>query len=188
LLLLCFIFTFAVIPILTTNYPTSSSTNKLVSDATDNTEGDQYLNDSITYEPLGWFAPADTLEYVYYWNDINGYGSVNDFINILDSDSDYAQLIEEDMDELIGVNYGFDRVFQFYGEAWRYQDCELETRGYDYTGVSGYYHEPIKFYYSESFLGPWTELGEMASESSTSYSWTSSISEPPSSLLAVQVN
>jgi hypothetical protein len=123
------------------------------------------------FEPIEVSVTSDSYAYVYDWDSVSGHGEVTDFANIIDDDAAYARLIEVDTDEGFGTNFGFERLFMFTCEAFHYLKCRLEVKGYDYTGVSGYWHENLRFSYSTLSIGPWTELGEITAESSTRYSW-----------------
>ncbi len=130
------------------------------------------VQEGAVKQPEGQAILADSMDYVLDYNSQAGYGSVYDFVNMQDVDSDYARLVEEDIDSGIGVNYAFEKVFGFDNYAFQYLGCDLEVRGYDYTGIGGYFHESIEVCFGESSNGPWTLLGEITAETPTSYSWS----------------
>ena len=129
--------------------------------------------------PVDWTILADTDDYVYSYDEINGAGDVIDFVNMLDADADYATLMERDTDPSILVNFEFIRVFEFFSYAFQYLDWKLEVRGCDYTGINGHSPENLKFYSSESSLGPWTEIGVLNAQTSTSFSWDVQVTTGP---------
>ena len=137
------------------------------------------IEDAPRLAPIDQAILSDSNDYVYWYDEFNGIGDVIDLIDMANPDDDYATLMERDLDPGILTNFKFERVFDFLSSAFLYLDWKLEVRGYDDTGITGYWHENIKFYCSESSLGPWTEIGVLDAETSTSYSWDMEVTNGP---------
>jgi hypothetical protein len=120
--------------------------------------------------PVDQAVLSDSNQYVYGVEE-SGYGDVLDFANLLDADSDFARLVEVDIDTTILTAFSFQRTFLFSCEAFDYLTCKLEVRGYDYSGISGYAPESLIFYCRDSPVDDWVEIGTLSGTASTSYSW-----------------
>ncbi len=137
------------------------------------------IEEALIITPISQAILSDSNDYVYSYDDVSGIGNVIDFINMLDSDEDYGTLMESDLDPGIFTQFKFERMFEFNSLANQYLDWKLEVRGYDYTGISGYWSESLKFYSSESSLGPWTEIGILDAQTPTSFSWDIDVTTGP---------
>ncbi len=67
-------------------------------------------------EPLQTITPFDQAivsnvnQYVYSWESFSGHGDIHDFVNLIDVDSDYARLVEVDIDTTIFVAFSLERA------------------------------------------------------------------------------
>ena len=141
------------------------------------------MNSSPEIVPIDQATVADSFAYVNTWMAGIGHGEIIDFQYLKADDSNYASLEEELVGGVGGTS--FQRVFQFSSFAEEYLSCMFEVRGYDYSGVPWYEHESLKFSYSQTSVGPWTEVGVMNSETATSYSWQLDV--PDSQYLYIMV-
>ncbi|MGY5854158.1 MAG: hypothetical protein RTU92_11365, partial [Candidatus Thorarchaeota archaeon] len=140
----------------------------LVTSSIDPTTFSSTLSDPLNTSPVDRSIIAETSTYyVYIWLPGTGHGDVIDPLYLLEDDSDYASLEEVN----IGASYSFHRVFQFNCEATEYLDCSLQILGYDDSGIPGFWHENLRFFFSDSSTGPWTELGVLDSQVPDSYTW-----------------
>ncbi|TET07071.1 MAG: hypothetical protein E3J86_14170, partial [Candidatus Thorarchaeota archaeon] len=170
-LLITVIVLWLVVPLLNSSLNTTSRTAEMLEFI--------QLEEAPKMVPVDQAILSDSTDYVYWYNDVSGIGDVFDFINMIDSDEDYGTLMEGDLDPGILTQFKFERVFEFNSEAYKYLDWKLEVRGYDYTGISGYWSESLKFYSSESSLGPWTEIGILDAQNPTSHSWDVDVTTGP---------
>ena len=159
------------VPLLDSSMTTTSPTVELLEPI--------QIEDTQKLSPVDQTILSDSNDYVYWYHELLTTGEVIDFINMIDPDADYTTLMEHDIDPGILTNFKFETVFEFNSVAFQYLDWKLEVRGYDNTGITGYWHENIKFYCSESSLGPWTEVGVLDAETSTSFSWDMEVTGGP---------
>jgi hypothetical protein len=171
ILLIVFIVMWLAVPLLDSSLNTTSPTAEILEPI--------QIEDTLKLAPVDQTVLSDCNDYVYWYDDVNGIGDVIDFINMIDPDEDYGTLMERDLDPGILTQFKFERVFQFNSLAYQYLDWKLEVRGYDYTGIGGYWPETLKFYSSESAFGPWTEIGVLDAQTPTSYSWNIEITTGP---------
>ncbi len=153
------------------------ATSKVDTIAVSSTQMD--TNDVAPIEKIENISPvdqaviSDSTQYVFDWEKFSGHGDIYDFVNAADSDSDYARLVEVDVDTTVLVAFSFQRTFLMTtGETFpHYLNYKLEVRGYEYSGVAGFSHENLKFYYRDSPLDSWIEIGTLSAQTATSYSW-----------------
>ena len=121
--------------------------------------------------PVDQATIADRTQYVFSWDSSTGHGDIYNFANLMGEDSDVARLVEVDIDSGIFVAFSFERTFTFETFADDYLTLQLQVRGYDYSGVTSFSHENLKFYYKDDPADSWVEVGTLSATTATSYSW-----------------
>jgi hypothetical protein len=134
--------------------------------------------------PVDNIVPSDSSQYFDFLRLDYGHGDFSHPLNMDSEDGLFGSLVEVNVYTPPTTQYSFQRLFRFNCEAYQYLSCFLEIEGYDDPTIAGYWAESLRFFYSESAEGPWTELGILSAQTSTFYSW--SINVPSGSVFHIK--
>ncbi|MHA2153285.1 MAG: hypothetical protein ACXAAQ_15015, partial [Candidatus Thorarchaeota archaeon] len=134
--------------------------------------------------PVDNIVPSDSSQYFDFLRLDYGHGDFSHPLNMDSEDGLFGSLVEVNVYTPPTTQYSFQRLFRFNCEAYQYLSCFLEIEGFDDPTIAGYWAESLRFFYSESAEGPWTELGILSAQTSTFYSW--SINVPSGSVFHIK--